>query len=65
MTKVRLAVLRRSTVHILHDMLPLAITWLGHSSFVVRTPGGKTVLFDPWYTGNPSFPAGARSVPTI
>ena len=41
-------------------MLPLAITWLGHSSFVVRTPGGKTVLFDPWYTGNPSFPAGAR-----
>ena len=41
-------------------MLPLAITWLGHSSFVVRTPGGKTILFDPWYSGNPSFPAGAK-----
>jgi L-ascorbate metabolism protein UlaG (beta-lactamase superfamily) len=41
-------------------MTPLAITWLGHSSFVLRTPGGKTVLFDPWYTGNPSFPADAR-----
>jgi len=41
-------------------MASLAITWLGHSSFVVRTPGGKTVLFDPWYTGNPSFPAHAR-----
>lgn len=37
-------------------MSALAITWLGHASFSVRTPGGKTVLFDPWYTGNPSFP---------
>ena len=25
-------------------------------AFVLRTPGGKTVLFDPWYTGNPQFP---------
>lgn len=39
-------------------MQKLSITWLGHSSFSLRTPGGKTVLFDPWYTGNPSFPAG-------
>lgn len=38
----------------------LAITWLGHSSFRVRTPGGKEILFDPWYTGNPSFPEAAR-----
>ena len=41
-------------------MQNLAITWLGHSSFRLRTPGGKEVLFDPWYTGNPSFPASAR-----
>jgi L-ascorbate metabolism protein UlaG (beta-lactamase superfamily) len=41
-------------------MSTLAITWLGHSSFVVKTPGDKTLLFDPWYTGNPSFPAHAR-----
>ncbi len=41
-------------------MTPLAITWLGHSSFSLRTPGGKIVLFDPWYTGNPSFPANAK-----
>ena len=34
----------------------LAITWLGHSSFKLLTPGGKTLLFDPWYSGNPSFP---------
>jgi L-ascorbate metabolism protein UlaG (beta-lactamase superfamily) len=38
----------------------LAITWLGHSSFRLRTPGGKEVLIDPWFTGNPSFPAPAR-----
>lgn len=36
----------------------LAITWLGHSAFSLKTPGGRTVLFDPWYTGNPGFPAG-------
>ena len=41
-------------------MQTLAITWLGHSSFRVRTPGGKEILFDPWYTGNPAFPEAAR-----
>lgn len=41
-------------------MQNLAITWLGHSSFRLRTPGGKELLFDPWYTGNPSFPPAAR-----
>jgi len=41
-------------------MQTLAITWLGHSSFRLRTPGGKELLFDPWYTGNPSFPESAR-----
>lgn len=41
-------------------MASLAITWLGHASFSVRTPGGKTLLFDPWYTGNPSFPEGQK-----
>ncbi len=41
-------------------MQSVAITWLGHSSFRVRTPGGKEILFDPWYTGNPAFPEAAR-----
>jgi L-ascorbate metabolism protein UlaG (beta-lactamase superfamily) len=41
-------------------MQTLQITWLGHSSFRLRTPGGKELLFDPWYTGNPSFPESAR-----
>ena len=41
-------------------MQNLSITWLGHSAFRVRTPGGKELLFDPWYTGNPSFVESAR-----
>ncbi len=30
-------------------------TWFGHSCWEVRTPGGKTIVFDPWYS-NPSSP---------
>ena len=41
-------------------METLQITWLGHSAFRLRTPGSKELLLDPWYTGNPSFPAAAR-----
>ena len=37
-------------------MSTLAITWLGHSTFLLRTPGGRHVLLDPWLTGNPSCP---------
>jgi len=29
------------------------ITWLGHSTFQIRT-AGKTILLDPFFTGNPS-----------
>jgi L-ascorbate metabolism protein UlaG (beta-lactamase superfamily) len=41
-------------------MQNLTITWLGHSAFSLKTPGGKTLLLDPWYTGNPSFPENAK-----
>jgi L-ascorbate metabolism protein UlaG (beta-lactamase superfamily) len=41
-------------------MAALAITWFGHATFVLTTPGGKRVVFDPWLTGNPKVPAGAR-----
>jgi len=39
-------------------MSTLRLTWLGHSSFVMQTPGGVTVVLEPWFTGNPSFPEG-------
>ncbi len=31
------------------------LTWLGHSAFHVRTPGGKAILIDPWIS-NPRAP---------
>ena len=34
------------------------LTWLGHSTFELVTGGGKTVLFDPWLSGNPKHPPG-------
>jgi L-ascorbate metabolism protein UlaG (beta-lactamase superfamily) len=41
-------------------MSGLSITWFGHATFVVGTPGGKRIVFDPWLTGNPRAPAGAK-----
>jgi len=36
-------------------------TWYGHACWQVTTPGGKTVLFDPWF-GNPLSPRPATDV---
>ncbi len=38
-----------------------SITWYGHACVEVRTPGGKVVLFDPWF-GNPKSPKAASEV---
>lgn len=32
------------------------ITWLGHGTFHITTPGGKRLLMDAWVNGNPSCP---------
>jgi L-ascorbate metabolism protein UlaG (beta-lactamase superfamily) len=40
----------------------LAFTWLGHATFLLRSPGGKRILFDPWVTGNPSTPESAKKI---
>jgi len=37
------------------------LTYLGHSTFLVETPGGKTILIDPWVQGNPKCPAPFKS----
>lgn len=44
-------------------MQPLAITWFGHSTFLIRTPGGKRLLFDPWLQGNPACPDALKRPP--
>ena len=37
------------------------ITWYGHSCVEVRTAGGRTILFDPWFT-NPVSPRSPDEV---
>ena len=37
----------------------MKITWLGHSGFRIEI-GDQILLVDPWLTGNPVFPEGAR-----
>ncbi len=36
------------------------ITWLGHSTFQIDTPGGKSLLIDPFLEKNPRCPEGLR-----
>jgi L-ascorbate metabolism protein UlaG (beta-lactamase superfamily) len=40
----------------------LSITWLGHGTFVLVSPGGKHVVIDPWLEGNPSCPADRKKI---
>jgi L-ascorbate metabolism protein UlaG (beta-lactamase superfamily) len=40
--------------------MSLSILWLGHSTFLLQSPGGKRLLFDPWITGNPASPDAAK-----
>jgi L-ascorbate metabolism protein UlaG (beta-lactamase superfamily) len=38
-------------------MADTTLTWLGHASFRIDTPGGKRVYVDPFLNGNPKCPA--------
>ena len=43
----------------------IKLTWLGHSTFRVETPGGKIILIDPWVMGNPMCPANEKKVKKV
>jgi len=43
-------------------MASLSITWLGHSTFIITTPGGKRIVTDPWLEGNPACPADRKKI---
>jgi L-ascorbate metabolism protein UlaG (beta-lactamase superfamily) len=43
-------------------MSGLSITWLGHATFIITTPGGKRIVTDPWLEGNPSCPADRKRI---
>lgn len=44
------------------DLKGTQITWYGHGTFQIRTPGGKLILIDPWTHGNPACPAELKTV---
>ena len=33
------------------------LLWLGQAGFVIKSPGGKTIVVDPWISGGPKAPA--------
>ena len=41
-----------------------SIRWLGHAGFIVSTPGGKTIIIDPWIVDNPLCPVKLDEVTT-
>jgi L-ascorbate metabolism protein UlaG (beta-lactamase superfamily) len=40
----------------------LGVTWLGHSTFLMTSPKGVRLLFDPFVTNNPSCPPAAKRI---
>jgi L-ascorbate metabolism protein UlaG (beta-lactamase superfamily) len=40
----------------------IKLTWLGHSTFRIETPGGTTIFVDPWIMNNPKCPEADRKV---
>jgi L-ascorbate metabolism protein UlaG (beta-lactamase superfamily) len=43
----------------------LKLTWLGHATFRIQTPKGKTILIDPWVMGNPSCPDSEKNLKSL
>jgi L-ascorbate metabolism protein UlaG (beta-lactamase superfamily) len=40
----------------------IALTWLGHSTFKIRSVDGKILLIDPWLAGNPKCPEAEKNI---
>ena len=41
------------------------LTWLGHATFRIETPGGQIIILDPWVMGNPMCPAAEKAVKRV
>jgi L-ascorbate metabolism protein UlaG (beta-lactamase superfamily) len=44
------------------ELKGIKLTWLGHATFRIETPAGKTMLVDPWVTGNPMCPEREKKI---
>jgi L-ascorbate metabolism protein UlaG (beta-lactamase superfamily) len=40
----------------------IAITWLGHASFILTSSKGTRIVVDPWLEGNPSCPENMKKI---
>ena len=47
------------------NLKDLKLTWLGHATFRIETPAGKTVIIDPWVMGNPMCPEADKKVKKV
>ena len=54
---VLLAMLSSPVVHAQAAAGKLELLWLGQAGFRIKTPGGKTIVIDPWLTNGPKAPA--------
>lgn len=43
----------------------LKLTWLGHATFRFETPGGQTILVDPWVMTNPVCPEAQKKLDKV
>jgi L-ascorbate metabolism protein UlaG (beta-lactamase superfamily) len=42
--------------------MALTFTWLGHSTFLFVSPGGKRILLEPWVASNPACPEASKKI---
>lgn len=40
----------------------IKLTWLGHATFRIETPAGKSILLEPWLKGNPMCPESEKDI---
>jgi L-ascorbate metabolism protein UlaG (beta-lactamase superfamily) len=51
--------------HSLMDLRGLKLTWVGHATFRIETPEGKTVYIDPWVMNNLKAPPSEKQVKKV
>ena len=48
-----------------HALRGVKVVWFGHSTFLITSPEGVRVLFDPFLTNNPACPPAAKRVTAV
>ena len=43
----------------------IELTYMGHSTFKIKSPGGKVLIVDPWVMNNPACPEDMKEVQSV